>query len=320
MNDINSLVKSGTMYLPEKISSQSNQFDLLFYLIFYLSLFLFIGLVIVSVYFLIEGRRRPERPIATKQITHNFRLELIWTVIPTLIVLVIFVWGFKEYIGSRTSPSNAIEIYVSGKKWFWEFTYPNGKKTIDQLVVPTNKPVKLIMSSTDVLHSFFIPNLRIKRDVIPNRYTTMWFTIDKMGTYHIFCTEYCGDGHSKMIASVEARNATDYFAFLKEKDFDDSMPLNEIGKQLYSKKGCNACHSIDGSDMVGPTWKGLYGKNRPFTNGEAAVADDAYLKESILYPQRKIVRGYQPVMPSYQGLLDDIEIDAMIEYIKELSQ
>ncbi len=320
MDEIKSLTKSGSLYLPENISYLNNQFDLLFYVIFYLSLILLVGLTALGVYFIVKGRRKSKDQLASKQITHNIKLEAIWTIIPTIIVMIIFVWGFQEYISSRTAPQNAVEIYVSGKKWFWEFTYPNGKKTVDQLVVPLGEPVKLIMSSTDVLHSFFIPNLRIKRDVIPNRYTTMWFQIDKAGMYHVFCTEYCGDGHSKMVASVEAMNTSDYFAFLNEKDFDESMPLNEIGKQLYTKKGCNACHSIDGTDMVGPTWKGLYGANREFTDGTSAISDEEYLKESILYPQRKIVKGYQPVMPSYQGLLVDVEINAIIEYIKELSK
>ena len=234
--------------------------------------------------------------------------------------MVIFWWGFKEYLLMRSTPPNAIEIYVSGKKWFWEFTYPNGKKTIDELVVPVNQPVKLILSSTDVLHSFFIPNLRVKRDVIPNRYTILSFETDQLGNYHVFCTEYCGDQHSNMLAVLKVKTPNDYNAFLKAVDFDDSIPLSEAGKQIYTKKGCNACHSIDGTNMVGPTWVNLYKKNREFTDGSNGNADEAYLKESILYPQRKIVSGYQPVMPSYKGLLVDKEIDAIIEYIKELSQ
>jgi cytochrome c oxidase subunit II len=320
METIKSLLQSGTLYLPENISNASKQFDALFYVIFFLSLVFFIGLIALSIYFIIEGKRGPKRQKATKQIIHNVKLEAIWTIIPTIIVMIIFVWGFKEYIKTRQVPSNAVEIYVSGKKWFWEFTYPNGKKTIDELVVPLGQPIKLIMSSTDVLHSFFIPNLRTKKDVIPNRYTVLWFQVDKPGKYHIFCTEYCGDGHSVMNATLEAVNIDGYMAFLKKKDFDKDAPLNEIGKQLYSKKGCNACHSIDGSKMVGPTWKGIYNEKRAFTDGTSLNAGHEYLKESILYPQKKIVSGYQPVMPSYQGLLEDIEINAIIEYIKELSK
>ncbi|MEK9726875.1 MAG: cytochrome c oxidase subunit II, partial [Candidatus Margulisiibacteriota bacterium] len=244
----------------------------------------------------------------------------IWTVIPTLIVLIIFIWGYKEYMIMRTSAPNAIEIYVKGKKWFWEFTYPNGKKTIDELVVPVNEPIKLIISSSDVLHSFYLPNLRVKRDAIPNRYTLLSFEANKLGNYHIFCTEYCGDSHSKMIAVLKVKSPNEYTDFLNEVDFDDTIPLSESGKQIYSKKGCNACHSIDGTDMVGPTWKDLFDKNRDFTDGTTGIANEVYLKESILYPQVKIVKGYQPVMPSYQGLLVDKEIEAIIEYIKELSK
>jgi cytochrome c oxidase subunit II len=320
MDTIKSLLQSGTLYLPESISNTSKQFDALFYVIFFLSLVFFIGLIALSVYFIVEGKRGPKRQKATKQIIHNVKLEAIWTIIPTIIVMIIFVWGFKEYLRTRVVPNNAIEIYVSGKKWFWEFTYPNGKKTIDELVVPLGQPIKLIMSSTDVLHSFFIPNLRTKKDVIPNRYTVLWFQVDKPGKYHVFCTEYCGDGHSVMNATLEALDIDGYMAFLKKKDFKKDAPLNEIGKQLYSKKGCNACHSVDGTKMIGPTWKGLYNKNRAFTDGSSTTVNETYLKESILTPQKKIVTGYQPVMPSYQGLLEDIEINAIIEYIKELKK
>ena len=320
MNHIESLTKKGSFLLPENIHPGLTQVDLLFYVITYLSIVLFIGLLAFSAYFIITGKRKNNEQLATKQITHNIKLEFIWTIIPTIIVMIIFVWGFKEYLVMRTAPSNALEVYVSGKKWFWEFSYPNGKKTIDELVIPANQPIKLIMSSDDVLHSFYLPNLRVKRDVIPNRYTILTFEANKLGNYHIFCTEYCGDQHSNMVAVLKVVDDNDYISFLNEVDFDDSIPLSESGKNIYVKKGCNACHSIDGTDMVGPTWKGLYKSNRDFTDGTAAISDELYLKESILYPQKKIVKGYQPVMPSYQGLLVDKEIEAIIEYIKELSK
>ena len=320
MEHIESLTKKGSVYLPENISASLTQFDVLFYVIFWLSAILMVGLLLFGFFFIISGKRQHDSQLATKQITHNVKLEVIWTVIPTLIVMIIFVWGFKEYLVMRTTPPNALEVYVTGKKWFWEFTYPNGKKAIDELVVPANQPIKLIMSSDDVLHSFFLPNLRTKRDVIPNRYTILSFESTKLGNFNIFCTEYCGDQHSNMIAVLKVVDDADYASFLNEVDFDDSIPLSESGKKIYTKKGCNACHSIDGTNMVGPTWKGLYKKTKQFTDGSAAKSDEVYLKESILFPQRKIVKGYQPVMPSYQGLLVDKEIEAIIEYIKELSK
>ena len=259
MKNIESLTKKGSVYLPENISATLNQFDILFYVIFWLSGILFIGLLLFGFFFVLSGKRQYPDQKAKKQITHNIKLEIIWTVIPTFIVLIIFVWGFKEYLVMRTTVPNALEVYVKGKSWFWEFTYPNGKKAIDELVVPVNQPIKLIMSSDDVLHSFFLPNLRIKRDVIPNRYTILTFEANKLGNYHIFCTEYCGDQHSNMKAVLSVVDANEYNAFLKEVDFDDTIPLSEAGKNIYTKKGCNACHSIDGTDMVGPTWKNLYG-------------------------------------------------------------
>ncbi len=317
--EINSLTKNGSLFLPENISNVLTQFDVLFYVIFWLSLILLFGLLIFGFYFVIDGKRRSKDQIARKQITHNIKLEIIWTVIPTFIVLIIFFWGFKEYLAMRSSPPNALEIYVKGHSWHWEFNYPNGKVTLNELVVPANRPIKLILTSADVLHSFYLPNLRIKRDAIPNRYTILPFEANKLGKFHILCTEYCGDKHSQMLAELRVVSVDDYFAFLKEVDFDDSIPLSEAGKGLYTKKGCNACHSIDGSDMVGPTWKGLWKKERQFTDGTVAIADEVYLKESIIYPQKKIVKGYQAVMPSYQGLLVDKEIEAIIEYIKELN-
>ena len=316
----NSLTGSGTFYLPENISNTLTGFDGLFYFIFWISVVFFFLLVLVGGVFLVRGRRKHHDQLAPRQVTHNIKLEVAWTVIPTIIVTFIFIWGFLQFMQMRHTPSNAVEIYVSGKKWFWEFTYPNGKKTIDELTVPVNEPVRLILSSTDVLHGFYLPNLRIKRDVIPNRYTVLGFESKKMGKFNIFCTEYCGDQHSNMMATLRVVDSEEYNNFLSEVDFDDSIPLSEAGKQIYTKKGCNACHSVDGTDMVGPTWKGLYNKRREFTDGTSQVSDDAYLKESILYPQAKIVKGYQPVMPSYQGLLVDQEIMAIIEYIKELQE
>jgi cytochrome c oxidase subunit 2 len=319
MEIIQNLTEKGTFFLPSNISATLGEFDTLFYFILWLSVIFMVGLIGVSAWFLITSKRKSSDQLAEKQITHNIPLEIIWTVVPTLLVLFIFWLGFKQYMLMRSIPPNATTIYVSGKKWFWEFTYPNGKKTIGDLVVPVNTPVKLILSSTDVLHSFYLPNLRIKRDVIPNRYTVLTIEPAKIGNFRIFCTEYCGDKHSNMLATLKVMSNDDYYAFLKAVDFDDSIPLSEAGKQLYTKKGCVACHSIDGSPMVGPTWKNLYNANRVFTDGSERIADEAYLIESINYPQAHIVTGYQPVMPSYQGLLVDQEITAIIEYIKELS-
>ena len=278
-----------------------------------------VGLILFGLVFVISGKRQTENQKAKKQITHNLKLEVIWTVIPTFIVMIIFVWGFKEYLVMRTSVPNALEIYVKGKSWFWEFTYPNGKKTIDELVVPVNQPIKLIMSSDDVLHSFFLPNLRIKRDVIPNRYTYLNFEANKLGNYRIFCTEYCGDQHSNMIAVLSVVDDNEYSEFLTEVDFDDSIPLSEAGKNIYTKKGCNACHSIDGTDMVGPTWKNLYGAKREFTDGTNAIADEKYLKESILYRKERLSKDTNQLCHHIKVCWLIKKIDAIIEYIKELS-
>ena len=255
MENIQSLTKKGSLYLPENISATLSQFDLLFYVIFWLSGALLVGLLLFGFFFIISGKRQHKDQLATKQITHNVKLEVIWTVIPTLIVMIIFVWGFKEYLVMRTVQPNALEVYVTGKKWFWEFTYPNERKTIDELVVPANQPVKLIMSSYDVLHSFFLPNLRVKRDVIPNRYTILSFEANKLGNYNIFCTEYCGDQHSKMNGVLKVVDNSEYVSFLNEVDFDDSIPLVNLVKIYMLKKVVTLVIQL--MDQI---WLGQHGK------------------------------------------------------------
>jgi len=314
----NSLVKSGGIFLPEAISTLAATTDRLYYFIFWLSLVFFVGLVGVTAYFIKTGRK-PGQVSTEKQILHNHFLEVLWTLIPTLIVLVIFVWGFSDYLKMRTPPGNAMEIRVTGKKWLWEFEYPGGFRSINELVVPLNQPVKLLMSATDVLHSFYLPNLRIKKDLVPNRYTTLWFEANKKGAYQIFCTEFCGDGHSTMLAVLKVLPQSEYDDWLaKGSGESDDLPLDELGKKLFTSKGCNACHTVDGSTIIGPTWKGLYGKTTTLTTGKKVVADDNYIRRSMVDPQAEIVEGFDPVMPTYSGLLSDREINGIIEYIKTL--
>ena len=310
------LVKGGGLFYPEAINSVAKDVDLLFYFIFALSVIVFVGLVVATVYFLIKPRQKP-----TKHLTHSNTLEITWTVIPTILVMIIFFWGFKDYLRLQVPHSNALEIKVTGKKWLWEFVYPNGYTSVNELVIPEGRSIKLLMSAADVLHSFYVPNMRVKRDLIPNRYSALTLYSEKRGTYTIFCTEYCGDGHSIMLANLIVKGEDEYQEWIASAgSADDDLPLDELGKKLYTNKGCNACHSLDGSQMVGPTWKGLYKKSRPFTDGSSAIADENYIRESIVYPYKKIVKGYYANMPSYAGLLSDREIDAIIAYIKTLKE
>jgi cytochrome c oxidase subunit 2 len=237
--------------------------------------------------------------------------------------MVIFVYGFVVFRDMRNPPADATEINVTAKQWLWQFEYYNGKKTLNELYVQQNRPVKLVMRSEDVIHSFFVPDFRVKQDILGGRYTQLWFTPTKVGTFQLFCAEYCGTGHSKMLGKVvvlspEAYDIWEKGARVTEEIGVASLPDAERGEQIYKQSGCNACHSLDGSTGVGPSWKSLVGHKVAMQNGEEITADENYIRESILEPQAKIVKGYQPVMPSFKGILSDADISALISYMKTL--
>lgn len=313
-----SLVKTGTFWFPEAASTEAFNADNLYNFILWGSVLLFIALTVAVGYFLYKYKRTEQNQVASKQITHHDALEITWTIIPLIITMFIFVWGYKGYLSMTVPPANATEIRVTAKKWMWQFEYPNGNRGIGELVVPVNTPIRLVMSSEDVIHSFYVPNFRIKRDVIPNRYTRIWFQATKPGNYQLFCTEFCGDGHSEMLGTIRVVTPEGYQKWLQEANSSSDMPLHELGEKVYASKGCNACHSLDGTAKVGPSWKGLYGATRKFTDGKSLIADDNYIRESIMDPKAKVVAGFQPVMPTFAGLLNDREVTGVIEYIKKL--
>lgn len=309
---------NGTFWLPEGTSTFAGDYDALFYFIFYLSLAFFLIVTIASLYLAVRYRHRGKRKLTTG-IAHNIPLELTWTFIPTVLVFVIFAWGFRDFLRMNVVPKDAMEIKVTGQKWFWSFEYPQGMTQVNDLTVPVDKPVKLLMSSKDVIHSFFVPNFRIKMDVLPNRYTIMWFQATKTGEYNLFCTEYCGKGHSEMIGKVRVLGEREYQEWVQASaQPGEGLTLEEFGEQLYRTKACNTCHSIDGSPNQGPTWKGVFGTMERLTDGSQVLVDENYIRESILNPSAKVTAGYLPVMPSYQGILSDREIDALIAFIKSL--
>jgi cytochrome c oxidase subunit 2 len=220
------------------------------------------------------------------------------------------------------APKDALEIKVTGQKWFWVFDYPNGANSMNDLVVPVGKPVKLLMSSQDVIHSFFVPDFRVKMDVLPNRYTITWFEALNEGEYEIFCTEYCGKGHSEMLGKVKVLSEEDYAKWLSSAaaDIPEGASLEEVGAKLYTSKACVTCHSLDGTPGVAPSFLNKFGSQEQLTNGTNILVDENYVRESILNPQAKVVLGFQPVMPTYQGVLTDRQIDALIAYLKTLKQ
>jgi len=260
----------------------------------------------------------------TSSTDHNSILESSFVIIPLILVSITFVWGIKSYLNMVTVPNDAIEIKVTGQSWFWTFDYPEGGSTLNELVVPSGVPIKIVLSSKDVIHSFYIPVMRAKMDVLPNRYNVMWFDAKQEGIYPIFCTEYCGTGHSQMNAQVIVMNPKQYNVWLAETgSADDDLPLDELGAKLYSKKACITCHTLDGSALVGPSYlqtSQMWGQERVFDDGSSATIDDNYIRNSILEPQSQIVAGYQGVMPTYQGLLNDRELDALIAFLKTLKE
>jgi len=310
-------------WVPEVASSFADKVDGVLWFVTVLSVIFFVLITILLVYFSIRYRRRSDKDV-TPHITGNEKLEVIWTVIPSILLLVIFVYALVVYREMREPPGDAMEINVTAKQWLWVFNYENGNSTINELYVPYDRPVKMVMRSDDVLHSFFVPSFRVKQDVVPGMYTQLWFKSTKIGAYQLFCTEYCGTGHSQMLAKVYVMSPEAYSRWESgqeegaSSEVASAKPPEELGKELYTNKGCNACHSIDGSAGVGPTFKGLFGRTEHLQDGSTIVVDENYISESIHEPQAKIVQGFAPVMPSFKGILKDNEVDGIIAYLKTI--
>lgn len=307
-------------FLPPQRSTTAAEVDALFHFIHIAGFILFIGIVAAIVYFAVKYRRKSEDEV-TPVISHNTKLEITWSVIPTILILIVFSWGFRGFLSVNTAPSDAYEINVTGVSWFWEFEYPDeGIMMTDELVVPVNQPIKLVMRSEDVLHSFFVPDFRIKKDVVPGQYTTTWFEATEVGESIMFCAEYCGTEHSAMDATIRVVSEEEYEEFLEEEAVDiEDMPLAELGEHTFQQQGCQSCHSVDGTPLVGPSMQGLYNTERELVDGSTVVADEDYLRRSIVDPRAEVTAGYPNNMPTFYGdRLSDREIDALVTYIKDL--
>lgn len=309
--------QNGTFWFPPQSSTTAAEVDAIFYFILWTSFVIFAGVGFFIVYYAWKYRRRShaDRPV---HVEPSVALELSWIIIPTLLVLVVFWWGMKVFINVSVAPPGAYEIQVTGKKWLWEFEYPNGNTSVGDLYVPVNEPVRLVMTSTDVIHSFFVPAFRVKHDVVPNRYTTVWFEATEPGEYQVLCAEYCGTSHSEMYAKVIAVERGEFNEWLRSGGGGDDMPLPELGEQLYNQQACFTCHSTDGSPKVGPTWLGIWGEHTTLADGSTVLVDENYLVESIVDPNAKIVQGYQPVMPPYPNLTER-QLAALVAYIKQIN-
>jgi cytochrome c oxidase subunit 2 len=241
-------------------------------------------------------------------------LELTWTFIPFVIVMTIFVWGASVYFAMARPPEETLNIYVVGKQWMWKFQHLDGQREINELHVPVGRPVKLIMTSEDVIHDVFVPAFRVKADVIPGRYTNIWFNPTKPGRYHLFCAEYCGTRHSGMVGEVVVMDPTEYQTWLGG---GPEGSLAEGGAKLFASLACNTCHRPDAQGR-GPVLEGLFGKTVTLQSGETVTVDEAYVRESILNPSAKITAGFQPIMPTFQGLVTEEQLLELIEYVKAL--
>ncbi len=305
-----------SLLMPAQGTAYAGRVDSLWMFLIWFSAFFFFLVAGLLAYFVIRYRRRGPDD-RTPHITHNSKLEFVWTAIPLALVTFIFFWGFRTYMDAAVTPGDALEVHVTAKKWLWQFEYPNGTRTLNELHVPLNKPVKLIMTSEDIIHSFFVPSFRLKQDVVPDTYTQLWFEPSVAGVHALECAEYCGKGHSEMLGKIVVDPEEKFRDWLETGgDEGKNMPLAEFGRMLYESRGCKTCHSLDGTRGQGPSFKGVSGHEVKLSTGQAVLADDNYLRESILQPQAKIVAGFEPVMPTFQGMLREREINALIEFVK----
>lgn len=308
----------GVFWLPPPDSTTAPVADYLFNFLLGVSAFFFLLIVSLMTLFVIRYRRRPGHDQPGDAPSHNLLLELFWTAIPVGIVAYVFVVGFQGYLEMRTPPPNCYEIRVTAQKWTWFFKYPNGYVD-DNLHVPVDRPVRLVLSSRDVIHSLFIPAFRVKMDAVPGRYTSTWFQALRPGQYDLVCAEYCGDEHSSMLAKVIVHRPGEFESWLEESAnvMKNKSPV-EAGEYYFNRLGCTQCHSVDGTRRVGPSMQGIWGETVQFTDGSSTVVDENYIRESILDPSARVVAGYPDQMSPYQGIVTDEQIDVIIEYIKSL--
>ena len=265
------------------------------------------------IYFAARYRHRPG--VSAEQIEGSTALEITWSTIPFVIFMVIFAWGAVVYFKERTPPADSTEVYIVAKQWMWKVEHAEGQREINELHVPVGRDVKLIMTSQDVIHSFYIPAFRIKQDVLPGRYTVEWFRATKPGVYHLFCAEYCGTQHSGMVGDIVVMEPAQYEAWING---GSGGPLSATGEKIFAELGCVTCHRSDIQGR-GPNLQGVFGKPVQLADGRTVTADENYVRECILDPGAKRVKGFQPIMPTFQGLVSEEQVNALVAYIKSIS-
>ncbi|HEY1603108.1 MAG TPA: cytochrome c oxidase subunit II [Pirellulales bacterium] len=297
---------------PEQAAEAARRVDHVYFALVAMALVLSILIFSLVIFFAVKYRRTSSA-YRGPAVTSNLPLELLWTGAPFLVSLGLFAWGAQIYIDEMRPPTEALDIYVVGKQWMWKMQHPMGNREINELHVPRGTPVKLTMISQDVIHSFYVPAFRIKRDVLPGRYVTIWFEANKTGEYHLFCAEYCGTSHARMGGRVVVMEPADYQRWLA----GGSTSLRSQGEELFGRLGCANCHRADSSARA-PLLAGAFGRPVALSNGSTVLFDANYTRESILNPRTKIVAGYEPIMPSFTGQVSEEELVQLVEYIKTL--
>jgi cytochrome c oxidase subunit II len=305
----------GTLRLfPDQASTFAPDVDHLLYYLLAVAVFFTVLIFGAIFYFAIRYRRRSEQELPHEAHT-GYLLEIVWSVIPFGLTMVMFTWGASLYIRESRPPANSMQINVVAKQWMWKLQHMEGQREIDELHIPLGRPVRLTMTSEDVIHSFFVPDFRVKQDVVPGRYSTLWFQPTKVGKFHLFCAEYCGTKHSGMIGWIYVMQPDDYSHWLSGRTGTET--LADSGEKLFTDLACNNCHKPDSTGRC-PSLVGLFGKKVQLSTGQTVLADEAYIRDSILHPAAQVVAGYQPVMPTFQGLVTEEGVLSLIEYIKSL--
>jgi cytochrome c oxidase subunit II len=304
----------GPPLFPERASTVAGRVDALYFTLLGIAVFFSLLIAGLIVFYAVRYRRRNADSVGAR-IHGGMALEVTWTVIPFLITMVIFVWGASVFVAMSSPPPETLNIYVVGKQWMWKFQHLDGRREIDELHVPVGRAIKLIMTSEDVIHDVFVPAFRVKADVLPGRYTSIWFEPTKPGRYHLFCAEYCGTRHSGMVGEVVVLEPSEYQAWLSSEGNEGSLAA--AGGRLFSALACNTCHRPDSQDR-GPVLDGLFGKTVTLQDGQTVTVDESYVRESILNPTAKVSAGFQPIMPTFQGLVTEDQLQELVEYIKSL--
>ena len=306
------------IFFPESASTIAPMVDAIFWGLLGISTVMTLGLFVVITFFLIRYREKSDVDRTRSRLSPTY-LEVTWTGIPILIFIGLFVWGAVVFARASKPPPDALPIYVVGLQWYWDVQHENGRHEIGDLHVPVGQPVQLIMTSADVIHDYYVPEMRIQRNAMPGKYSVQWFTATKPGKYRIFCNEYCGTKHGEMGGFVYAMAPDEYEDWLGAQGGTGQATLSETGAKLYRQFGCSGCHGAN-SSVHAPSLAGIYGHPVPLEDGSFVTADEQYLRDSILKPDSQIVAGYKPIMPSYQGQISEQNVIALVAYIKALGE